>query len=66
VAKQVISGSNRIRKKQPKEGDMKRIKESAFFCSWSGGKDSCLALYHVGMSMKLHFLLFSGNVRIME
>ena len=25
---------------------MKSIKGLSFFCSWSGGKDSCLALYH--------------------
>jgi uncharacterized protein (TIGR00290 family) len=25
---------------------MNVIKEKGFFCSWSGGKDSCLALYH--------------------
>jgi len=25
---------------------MNAIKEKDFFCSWSGGKDSCLALYH--------------------
>ncbi len=25
---------------------MNTILEKAFFCSWSGGKDSCLALYH--------------------
>jgi diphthine-ammonia ligase len=25
---------------------MKSIKNHPFFCSWSGGKDSCLALYH--------------------
>lgn len=26
-------------------GGMTRIKDRPFFCSWSGGKDSCLALY---------------------
>ena len=25
---------------------MRSIKNHSFFCSWSGGKDSCLALYH--------------------
>ena len=25
---------------------MQQIKNKPFFCSWSGGKDSCLALYH--------------------
>jgi uncharacterized protein (TIGR00290 family) len=25
---------------------MKSIRDHNFFCSWSGGKDSCLALYH--------------------
>ncbi len=25
---------------------MKTIEGKSFFCSWSGGKDSCLALYH--------------------
>lgn len=25
---------------------MRSIRDHSFFCSWSGGKDSCLALYH--------------------
>jgi len=29
-----------------KEQIMETIEGSSFFCSWSGGKDSCLALYH--------------------
>lgn len=34
------------------------IKNSPFFCSWSGGKDSCLALYHaIQEGGQPHFLL---------
>lgn len=34
------------------------IKNCPFFCSWSGGKDSCLALYHaIGQGGRPRFLL---------
>jgi uncharacterized protein (TIGR00290 family) len=37
---------------------MKPIKDHSFFCSWSGGKDSCLALYHaIQAGGKPRFLL---------
>ncbi|RPI79814.1 MAG: diphthine--ammonia ligase [Desulfobacteraceae bacterium] len=37
---------------------MKPIKDIPFFCSWSGGKDSCLALYHaIQAGGKPRFLL---------
>jgi len=29
-----------------RNGDVKSLGGSSFFSSWSGGKDSCLALYH--------------------
>lgn len=37
---------------------MKRIETKGCFCSWSGGKDSCLALYRArSAGMKVSFLL---------
>ena len=33
-------------KTESDERSMKSIEGRPFFCSWSGGKDSCLALYH--------------------
>ena len=34
------------------------IKDRSFFCSWSGGKDSCLALYYaIGQGGRPRFLL---------
>jgi len=35
------------------------IRGRPFFCSWSGGKDSCLALYHAVMNGGLPKLLFT-------
>ena len=37
---------------------MMSMKDSTFFCSWSGGKDSCLALHHAVKEGGIpHFLL---------
>lgn len=42
------------------------LKNSNFFCSWSGGKDSCLSLYRgikEGGNAKLLFTMFTENGR---
>jgi len=43
------------------------VKGQAFFCSWSGGKDSCLALYHAvqagGRSEHLFTMMAEGHTR---
>lgn len=38
---------------------MKSIRNRPFFCSWSGGKDSCLALYHAIQNGGIHKALFT-------
>ena len=38
---------------------MTSIKDQPFFCSWSGGKDSCLALYHAVKSGGIPEALFT-------
>lgn len=43
-----------------------KLKNEPFFCSWSGGKDSCLALYHAiqaGGQPKCLFNIFTENGR---
>jgi len=43
---------------------MKSSKEKSFFCSWSGGKDSCLALYYAvqnGYTSKCLLTMLTGN-----
>ena len=46
---------------------MKNIKGQSFFCSWSGGKDSCLALYRAtqngGVPKALLTMLTEGGER---
>ncbi len=36
------------------------VKEFSFFCSWSGGKDSCLAFYHAVLAGGKPFGLFTA------
>lgn len=46
---------------------MRKIKDRPFFCSWSGGKDACLALYHAvqagGVPKYLFTMLAEGGER---